>query len=182
MVSGIALVMVVYVFGSKLRGVKPNVACVDTLASYLLYSYILDLSLEFVELSHIFYAAEEGIGLISTLITDKLFLSFVVIQMIVGALLPLLLIVLTKTFKPKSQVGLFTLASILTLIGVFAMRWNVVIGGQLLSKTLHGFSSYSMPIFGAESLSLALGILALPFVILYILVRLLPPWEVEAGG
>jgi len=176
MVSGIALVMVIYVFGSILRGVKPNIACVDTLASYLLYSYILDLSLEFVELGHIFYAAEEGIELISTLITDKLFLSFVVIQMIAGALLPILLIILTKIFKYRNQIGLYTLASILTLIGVFAMRWNVVIGGQLLSKTLYGFSNYSMPIFGVESLTLALGIIALPFVILYILTRLLPPW------
>ncbi|MBO8182623.1 MAG: polysulfide reductase NrfD [Archaeoglobus sp.] len=180
MVSGIALVMMIYVFGSKLRGKKPDAACVDTLASYLLYSYILDLSLEFVELTHIFYAAEEGTELIARLIVDKLFLTFVGIQMVAGALIPILLIVLTKLFKPKMQTAIFTLASILTLIGVFAMRWNVVIGGQILSKTLRGFSSYSMPVFGAESLTLALGILALPFVILYILSWLLPPWEAES--
>ncbi len=179
MVSGIALVLMIYVFGSKLRRQKPDVACVSTLASYLLYSYILDLSLEFVEFTHIFYAAEEGIELIAKLMMDKLFLTFVVIQIIVGALLPIILIVLTKLIKPKVQILLYTLASILTLIGVFAMRWNVVIGGQILSKTLRGFSNYSMPLFGPESLVLALAILALPFLILYVLVWVLPPWAAE---
>ncbi len=176
MVSGIALVLMIYVFGSKLRGQKPDVACVSTLAAYLLYSYILDLSLEFVEFTHIFYAAEEGTALIARLMMDKLFLTFIVIQIAVGALLPIVLIVLTKLIKPKAQVSIYTIAAILTLVGVFAMRWNVVIGGQILSKTLRGFSSYSMPLFGPESLSLALVILALPFVILYVLVWLLPPW------
>jgi predicted membrane protein len=179
MVSGIALVLAIYVFGSLIRGRKPDAACVDTLASYLLYSYILDLSLEFVEFTHIFYAAEEGIELITELMMEKLFLSFVVIQIAVGALLPILVITLTKLIKPKAQIPLYALASILTLIGVFAMRWNVVIGGQILSKTLRGFSSYSMPLFGAESLTLALAILALPFLILCILVWLLPPWAAE---
>jgi predicted membrane protein len=179
MVSGIALVLAIYVLGSKLRGLKPDEACVNTLASYLLYSYILDLSLEFVEFAHIFYAAEEGIELIGKLLIDKLFLTFIVIQIIVGALLPILLILFTKLTKPKAQIQLYTLASLLTLVGVFAMRWNVVIGGQILSKTLRGFSSYSMPLFGPESLTLALLILALPILILWLLVWLLPPWVAE---
>ena len=99
MVSGIALVLMIYVLGSKLRGKDPDPACVDTLASYLLYSYILDLSLEFVELTHIFYAAEEGTDLIAKLLMDKLLITFVGIQMVGGALIPILLIVLTKMLK-----------------------------------------------------------------------------------
>ncbi len=56
------------------------------------------------------------------------------------------------------------------------MRWNVVIGGQLLSKTLRGFAEYKMPLIGPESLAVAVAILALPFVLVAIFVKILPPW------
>ena len=178
MVSGIALVLVIYVLGSYLRGSKPDEKCVDKLASYLLYSYILDLGLEFMEIGHIFYTREEGFEAIVRLINEKIFFSFVIVQMVLGAIVPVILIVLAKSFKSlKRRVPVYTLASLLTLVGVFAMRWNVVIGGQILSKTFRGFSSYIMPLFGAESASIAMAIMTVPFIILYILVKVLPPWE-----
>ena len=178
MVSGIALVLVIYVLGSYLRGSKPDEKCVDKLASYLLYSYILDLGLEFMEIGHIFYTREEGFEAIVRLINEKIFFSFVIVQMVLGAIVPVILIVLAKSIKSlKRRVPVYTLASLLTLVGVFAMRWNVVIGGQILSKTFRGFSSYIMPLFGAESASIAMAIMAVPFIILYILVKVLPPWE-----
>ncbi len=179
MVSGIALVLVIYVFGMKLRGKEPDVKCVSTLGDYLLYSYILDISLELMEVAHIFYAAEEGVEAIAKLITDKLFFSFIIVQMIVGALIPMIILTLGKVnvFRNAARVKAYTFAAILTLIGVFAMRWNVVIGGQLLSKTLRGFTSYEMPIFGAESLAVAVAIMLVPFILLAIFVKILPPWE-----
>ena len=39
-------------------------------------------------------------------------------------------------------------------MGVLAMRWNVVIGGQLFSKSLRGFMSYKMEFAGHEGLAL----------------------------
>ncbi len=39
----------------------------------------------------------------------------------------------------------------LILMGVLAMRWNVVIGGQLFSKSLRGFMSYKMEFAGSEA-------------------------------
>jgi predicted membrane protein len=178
MVSGIALVLSIYVVSAKLRKRKVDVRCVDSLASYLLYSYILDIGLEFMELAHLFYTGEEGIESINRLIGDKIFVTFVIIQMVVGALIPMLLITLGKTSVFSSvKVPVYTLASLLTLIGVFAMRWNVVIGGQILSKTLRGFGYYHMPLFGPESLTLAVAIMAIPFILLALLVKLLPPWD-----
>ena len=71
------------------------------------------------------------------------------------------------------------------LVGVLAMRWNVVIGGQLLSKSLRGFTSYTPPVWGLEGIAVSVVLLAAPFVILALLVRVLPPWieepkEIEA--
>jgi predicted membrane protein len=68
-------------------------------------------------------------------------------------------------------------SAILTLIGMFSIRWNVVIGGQLFSKSLRGLTTYKMELLGIEGLLVALFFLVLPFIILYILVVLFPPWK-----
>ena len=39
---------------------------------------------------------------------------------------------------------MYLIASLLTLIGIFAMRWNVVIGGQLFSKSFLGYTTYKV--------------------------------------
>ena len=65
----------------------------------------------------------------------------------------------------------------LTLIGIFAMRWNVVIGGQLFSKSFLGYTSYKMQLGAREGLVSAILLMLLPFVIFLVLVKLLPPWQ-----
>ena len=54
-----------------------------------------------------------------------------------------------------------------------------MIGGQLYSKSLRGLMAYKMEITGIESLVMALALLALPFIILTVLFRLLPPRWME---
>ncbi len=179
MVSGIALVLLIYIASGYIRGIELDKDCTDTLANYLLYSYLLDLSLEFMELAQLFYTQEEGIDAIRVLIFDKLFWTYLVIQVFLGTLVPIFLLIAARTgiFKFNVRKWIYIFATTLTLIGVFAMRWNVVIGGQLISKTYLGYTIYILPLFGPESLSLNLVIWILPFIILAILVKLLPPWE-----
>ena len=62
------------------------------------------------------------------------------------------------------------------MIGIFAMRWNVVIGGQLFSKSFLGYTTYKMGFVTREGLLTAIVLTILPFVILGVLVKLLPPW------
>ena len=62
------------------------------------------------------------------------------------------------------------------MIGIFAMRWNVVIGGQLFSKSFLGYTTYKMGFATREGLLTAVVLTVLPFVILGVLVKLLPPW------
>jgi predicted membrane protein len=64
-------------------------------------------------------------------------------------------------------------------MGIFSTRWNVVIGGQLFSKSFRGLTTYKMELTGIEGLLVALTLLILPFVILSILIKLLPPWKRE---
>ena len=60
------------------------------------------------------------------------------------------------------------------------MRWNVVIGGQLFSKSFLGYTTYKMEFATREGLLPAILLMILPFVILAVLVKLLPPWGDEA--
>jgi predicted membrane protein len=61
-------------------------------------------------------------------------------------------------------------------MNVLLMRWNVVIGGQEIAKTGKGLLSYPMPLWGRESLISAASLVAAPFVLLWLLTRLFPPW------
>ena len=178
MVSGIALIIVIYVFAMKIRKKQINIEAVDTLASFLLYTYILDTSIELLEVGHVMYMQEEGFELIVRLISNELFASLVVIQFVVGALIPMIMIIVGKRLN-KAKVPIYTIASILTLIGILAMRWNVVIGGQMISKSMVGILQYHPEFFGKEGIIMAMAIMVVPFVLLAILTKILPPWEEE---
>ena len=55
------------------------------------------------------------------------------------------------------------------------MRWNIVIGGQLLSKSFRGLRSpYSPEIFGREGMLVAIVLVIMPFVLLWLFNRVLP--------
>ena len=57
---------------------------------------------------------------------------------------------------------------------VLLMRWNVVIGGQVISKSLRGFTSYMPGMWEKEGIVLAAVIFTLPFAILYFFNRVVP--------
>ena len=67
----------------------------------------------------------------------------------------------------------------LVLFSVFMMRWNVVIGGQEISKTGKGLLHYEPTVFGKEGLIVAVLLTIAPVGLLYILTRLFPPWHDE---
>jgi hypothetical protein len=58
----------------------------------------------------------------------------------------------------------------------------VVIGGQLFSKSFLGYTTYKLEFATREGLLPAIIILILPFLILWVLVRLLPPWNREESA
>ena len=77
---------------------------------------------------------------------------------------------------------MYAVAGSLTLIGIFAMRWNVVIGGQLFSKSYLGYTTYKMQFATREGLGTSIVLMLLPFAILWVLVKLLPPWVERADA
>jgi Ni/Fe-hydrogenase subunit HybB-like protein len=183
-VSGIAMVMFLYILISLLRNEKLDMRCLDKIGLFLLESNIVDFSLEALDYIHRIYQSEESIGILTQLVAGRLFTSLVIVQFMLGMLLPLLTLVLVRTinFNEDLRKLLYFCASILILLGIFSMRWNVVIGGQLYSKSFRGLMAYKMEITGIESLMTALVLLALPFIILTVLFWLLPPRWMERHG
>ena len=178
MVSGIAVVLLLYMFSCWYRKQPIDMRCVDTIALYLFYTFIIDFSLEMLDLVHRIYEADESFRSLDFMVHTRLYLSQVVIQIYIGTLAPIGLLALTQLLKlsAKTRKRIYALAGSLTLIGIFAMRWNVVIGGQLFSKSFLGYTTYKMSIISREGLLIAIGLLILPLCILWLLVKLLPPW------
>jgi Ni/Fe-hydrogenase subunit HybB-like protein len=180
-VSGIAMVMLLYMIIVPLRGGKIDMTCLDKVASFLFYAVIVDFSIEVLDFIHRLYESEESIKILSQLVTTKLFLSLVVLQILLGMLLPLGVMVVIKVFRLQEEVRklLYFVCGLLIQLGIFSTRWNVVIGGQLFSKSFRGLTTYKMELMGIEGFLVALALLIIPFVILAILIKLLPPWKKE---
>jgi len=115
------------------------------------------------------------------MVHTRLFVSQSVVQIGLGTLVPIGLLALTQLVHCREAIRrrLYVTAASLTLVGIFAMRWNVVIGGQLFSKSFLGYTSYKMGFATREGLLPALAIMVLPFLILTVLLRVLPPWGEE---
>jgi Ni/Fe-hydrogenase subunit HybB-like protein len=185
-VSGIALVLVIYMISSMVRWKPVDMRCADKLAAFLFYAMVVDVSLEMLDFIHRLYESEESIGILTQLIESRLFISLIVLQLVLGTLLPLTVLGLTSPALSKDAVLkvpdelrrlLYLGAAILVQIGIFSIRWNVVIGGQLFSKSLRGLTVYKLELLGIEGLLVSAALLVMPFVILWILVKILPPWE-----
>jgi Ni/Fe-hydrogenase subunit HybB-like protein len=184
MVSGIAGVMLLYMAIAKLRKDKIDIRCVDTIAMYLFYIFIIDFSLEMLDLIHRIYEADESFRSLNFMVHTQLYFSHIVVQIFLGTLTPIILLGVTQVVKlPEiARKRIYSLAGCLTLIGIFAMRWNVVIGGQLFSKSFLGYTTYKMGLVTREGLLVAIALTLLPLLFLWALVKLLPPWPAKSAS
>jgi len=185
-VSGIALVLILYVVTTRWRKMPIDVPCVNAIGRYLMFALIFDLSLEMLDMVHRFYEAGESMEILKLLSSGYLYQTIFGVQFFLGGLVPLVGLALLRWSKvtPRAGINSHFGAAMLVLIGVLFMRWNVVIGGQLFSKSLQGLTTYRLELIGSEGIFVALGIFALPFVILWILIKIFPTWhaapEIEA--
>lgn len=179
MVSGIALVMVIYMIVSYIRRVKIDMKALDTIAKYLFYILIIDFTLEALDQIHRIYEAEESFEIISLLVSGKLNYTLGLFQVFLGTIIPLFAIGLFQIYKPSDKIRrwVYLIVGFLVLIGIFFMRWNVVIGGQLFSKSFYGFTSFKLQLIGSEGLGMGILWMVVPVFILAFLLWLLPPWK-----
>jgi formate-dependent nitrite reductase membrane component NrfD len=178
-VSGIALLILIYIVAMKLRKHAIDHKCVQSLAHYLWIFLILDVTLELLEIISMKYASREDIDIINRLLSEKIAFTFWGVQLTLGIFIPFILLLLVSLMKNRDTLKLImiSVSSVFVVIGVFAMRWNVVIGGQEISKSLVGTLTYVPVFFSQEGVLPAIIIFILPFIILRTVTYILPPWK-----
>jgi Ni/Fe-hydrogenase subunit HybB-like protein len=183
MVSGIAAVMLIYMVYSRLQRRPIDMPCLDTIARSLFIVFLVDFALEMLDLIHRIYEADESFRALDFLVHTRLFVSQIILQIALGTLVPIAILALTEVFRFREGVrrALYAVAGVLTLIGIFAMRWNVVIGGQLFSKSYLGYTTYKLEFATREGLGVAIVLMIIPFVVLAVLLRVLPPWREQSA-
>jgi Ni/Fe-hydrogenase subunit HybB-like protein len=179
MVSGIAICVVIYGVLNWLRRTPSDNNCLDEMGKFLFYALVVDFSVEALDWIHRLYQAEESINVLKQLAAGRLFYTLLVGQVCLGTLLPLLLLGSTQLFRDRIAMWvrrrIYFFSAFLIVCGVLSMRWNVVIGGQLFSKSLRGFTTFKMEFAGQEGTFMALCLMILPYIILGFLIRFFLP-------
>jgi len=151
--------------------------------AYVLWGFMMfTLVLEGLEFSNIVYKAREGIEVIMEYVMGPLIVPFFVVQFGIGAVTPIAVIsyLIWRGTTGKALIVGVTASAALVLLSVLMMRWNVVIGGQEISKTGQGLLNYQMQIWGREGMVAAASTVIAPLILLAVMVRLLPPWTDNA--
>lgn len=176
MVSGIALCVFNYMFLTWVRRRKLDMRCLDMMGMFLFYALVIDFTVEALDWIHRVYSAEEGFHVMEYMAQEKLFYTLSIGQVLIGTLIPLLLLgslqIIRKYVPDAVRKRIYFTCASFILIGVFAMRWNVVMGGQFFSKSLRGVMSYKLEFAGAEGWLMGLVLLSLPFIILTVMIKL----------
>ena len=198
-VSGIALCMITYIVTMEIRKLilswkrKDNpwlpstedlksaeVQVVTMTAKYLVMFLVLAITLELLDLIFRGYTAVRSWDILRSVIYEKDFTKIFILQYGLGNLIPFIIFLM-----PRLTVRRAALGSLLVLLGVFMMRWNVVIGGQAFSASFAGFMEYRLPIWPdslenfKEGLFGALTVITTPFVLFFLVTRILPVFGVK---
>jgi len=182
-ISGTALLIVLYALSCKLRRIPIDLACLKGLG-YTLWGFMMfTLVLEGVEFGALVYRGREGIEVIMEFVTGRLVIPLFVLQFGLGSVLPICL--LTYMFwrgtTGKALIAGVTTSAVLVLLAVLMMRWNVVIGGQEIAKTGKGLLTYVPTLYGREGLIVAGSLVLVPLVLLLVVTRLFPPWNLNGA-
>jgi predicted membrane protein len=193
-VSGIALCIVTYIATMEIRKFviawkrrqdptlpspeeikSAEIHVVNMTVKYLIMFMILAISLEFLDLIFRGYTAVKSWDILRSIIYGKDFTNIFILQYGLGNLVPFILLLLPRPTIKRVVVG-----TLLVLLGVFMMRWNVVIGGQSFSASFAGFMEYRLPIWPdsietfKEGLFGALAVGIAPFILFWLINKVLP--------
>jgi len=153
---------------------------VSQASRYLLIFLVLAISLELLDLIFRGYTAVKSWDILRSVIYGKDFTSIFILQYGLGNAVPFILLLL-----PRLTIRRIVASTLLILLGVFMMRWNVVIGGQAFSASFAGFMEYSMPMLPnsmetfREGLFGALFVFIMPYVLFFIFNKVMPVFGVQ---
>ncbi len=170
------MVLILYLLFSSYYGKRVDEKIIDIISNYVFFFLLAAFALEMI--NTILYAYKEDIAWAVIRITSTE-LAVPMAIAVIGSLEALLFLRYSRMVSGALKQIMVVIASISVLIAVFALRWNMVIGAQLVDYSLRGYVSYTPPLFGKEGILAALFVIAAPFVIMAIVNYFLPPYEKE---
>jgi len=177
-VSGVAGIILIYILIRVFTNKPVDTDCVRTCTNYLAGFFILDFVFEMLEVLSHSYLRTAHYHTVDELLSGPLYNSFWIGQVGILSVIPLLLLgwlCLTRVNDTLFKVGA-SLVSFMLLLQVVFMRWNVVIGGQLISKSARGFTEFHPEWFHKEGILTAIVLMCAPLVVLFVISRIFPFW------
>ncbi|MFT5700010.1 MAG: Ni/Fe-hydrogenase subunit HybB-like protein [Desulforhopalus sp.] len=183
-VSGIAGIIFSYILIKKVTGKPIDVTCVRTSLKFLWGFFILDFVFEMLEIFTHFYMSTHHWHVLENLLWGPLNTTYWLLQVKVFSIIPLFLLGFLCLIKFKDKLVLFfaPIVSLMILLQVLLMRWNVVIGGQLMSNSTRGQVSFFPTWEGREGIIMAIIVMVAPLIILFVLSKIFPLWVSEESS
>ena len=178
-VSGMAILIVMYSFIKWRRKDPYDYPMIRKFIAFLWGIFILDFVIEILEVLFARYEQGHHWSLIEPLLKGPLFHSYVIGQVLILSVIPFFVLGCVVLLKMKDKLVLYlaNLGSFMLVLQVLFMRYNTVVGGQLISKSERGFVEYDWTFFTSEGVVTCAIILAMPFIVYYIISRFLPIFE-----
>ena len=182
MLSGVALMYLIYTVVTRFYKQRhdPKITC--GLLVYLMAFILLDAFLDVVDLvtSGVSAYSQGPVsqGISSVYIHGPHAFEYLGLQLGVGIVVPAVL----WTIRPvrRSVLGGGVIATAV-VVGVYAMRYNVVLGGQMESKISNSLIKMSVPLTGFDSVQTVIGVFAIAF-LLFLFFSWLLPWRETAAN
>ncbi|MBC2703715.1 MAG: polysulfide reductase NrfD [Desulfobacula sp.] len=177
-VSGISAIILAYIVIRKVKGRSIDHDCIKTCIKTLTLFFIMAFTFEMLEVFSHSYLKSGYHHMVEGLLNGPLASSFWLWQVKICSVIPLFVLGVMGIFTINKHIYNFTAAvvSAILLLQVLIMRWNVVIGGQLMSKSARGYTEFHPEWFDKEGILAVIIVMAIPFIILFVLSRIFPFW------
>ncbi|HCY83571.1 MAG TPA: polysulfide reductase [Desulfobacteraceae bacterium] len=181
-VSGISAIILAYIVIRKFRGKSISHSAIATMTKTLTLFFILAFCFEMLEVFSHTYLKSGYHHMVEGLLNGPLASSFWLWQVKICSMIPLILLGVMGLFKLREGIYnlLAAVVSAILLLQVLIMRWNVVIGGQLMSKSARGYTAFHPEWFDKEGIIAVIIVMAIPFAILWGLGKIFPFWAQES--
>jgi molybdopterin-containing oxidoreductase family membrane subunit len=120
LISSIALVI-------SLSAGRQNRAILVKLGRFVVWLVLLELAMAFIEIITLFTGGTEAVATVKALLSGSYGLLFWGVQIFIGAVIPAFILLRNKISGPAQAIACTSL-----LVGIYAMRYILVVGGQII--------------------------------------------------
>jgi len=179
---GVALIIVLYAVAMKVKRWRMDAPCVRSMAAYLWTFLVVSGILQLLLYVHSTYGTRPDWRFAFDTLKTTFPTSLIGLQLVAGFIVPFVLLSALLLFKMRDGLRNFlaAISSLLVLVHVFMFLWNLVIGGQLASRALRGSTGFHPELLGKEGILVSSVIVLCPLILLYVLTKILPPFEKKA--